>query len=259
MIDFLISIWGWLETLVSAIRDPSNGTYNPPGFVTYDHVTRAWLWLYSFLKDWQTLIGAMIALVAARWTINQMRSQEAEEKQRHKEALRRKLLSERAKMPDALSAVTAYCRQCATFLVSRGASIPLPNAPEQAIFALQQAIEHIDAEQAEQTYHLTSYFQVQRARLEHYNMKTYEDKPLYRAVRAAELVRLTALTNRLFDYARNRKLSTANQGLVLQPYSLNRSIQELTDLHDEMIFPEFTQKVLDVDRAENLREGLISE
>lgn len=59
-----------------------------------------WFWTaYDWVYDWQTLVSALLALIAALATIAVMQVQIKAEAKRHREALKRKAMAARAQMP----------------------------------------------------------------------------------------------------------------------------------------------------------------
>lgn len=151
-------------------------------------------WLYH----WQTLVGAILALLAAWRTIVVMRRQMKAEDDRHKEADKRKRMVARARMPDALSDLLAYVRGCAAYSVRT--STILPEEPVAAVAVLKEVIEHIDDDAAARTFELVSWYQVYRVRMT-------PDIPHPQTPQFAERMYDTALlhayANSLYGYARN--------------------------------------------------------
>lgn len=152
--------------------------------------------IYEFIKDWQTLIGAILALLAARWTVKTIKKQMNQEDIRNKEIMSRKAMAARSYMPDALSDLSRYARDSGSYLAGQSETPPAP--PTEAVSALKQAIEHIDTNAAARVFQLISWYQVQRAR-------TADDKRAQQNLEehAYDIVLLQAYTNSLFDYARN--------------------------------------------------------
>lgn len=155
---------------------------------------------YDFLKDWQTLIGALIALGAAWRTISVMRRQGRDEDERYRKGLKRKEMASRARIPDALSNICQYCRDCFKYIGQEIEDIPDPSA--DSIEALKQAIEHIEDGAALRAFELVSFYQVQHVRL--FNAKfplnqASKDEFMY------DSVLLYAYANSLFDYGRNEE------------------------------------------------------
>ena len=151
---------------------------------------------YKALSEWQTLIGAVLALVAALWTVHEMRKQTRGNDTRHLNELQRKKLAARAQMPDALIEMSEYVRKSCEYLVSGAAK---PAAPVGATSTLKAVIEHIDTKEAEKTFELISWYQVQHARL----MGSENPKAAEKADLLYDAALLQAKVNRLFDYARN--------------------------------------------------------
>jgi hypothetical protein len=148
------------------------------------------------LSEWQTLIGAVLALVAALWTVHEMRKQTRGDETRHKNELLRKKLAARAQMPDALSEIAGYARASCRYLIGNEEK---PAAPVAGMSTLKSVIEHIDTKQAEQTFDLVSWYQVQNARL----MGSKTPKAIEIAEMLYDAALLQVKINRLFDYARN--------------------------------------------------------
>lgn len=151
---------------------------------------------YQTLLQWQTLLGAVLALAAALWTVHEMRKQTRGDETRHNNELLRKKLAARAQMPDALSEMSKYVRESCDYLVSGKAK---PDAPVAATSTLKAVIEHIDTKEAEKTFDLVSWYQVQHVRL----IGAKKPKPIETAEMLYDAALLQTKVNRLFDYARN--------------------------------------------------------
>lgn len=166
----------------------------------------SWCEVYNFLKDWQTLLGSLIALAAAYFTIRAMRSQATGEERRHEKHLHRKEMAARARMPDALSKLSAYVRSSGEYLT--GQSEELPTTPISDIATLKEVIEHIDDKAAQRTFELVSWYQVQRVRMIAEPPPPTEPN---RGDRFYDAVLLQAYVNSLFEYARNEEPSARNE------------------------------------------------
>lgn len=156
-----------------------------------------WCNIEWFVHRYQTLIGSLIALAAAISTILVMRKQGRQDQARHSSELDRKRKAARARMPDALSALSTYQAEVAEFLVG---SRELISPPDLAIQTLKGVIEFIDDDASERTYELTTFYQVHQSRLSN-RQPEYEHE---RVQRLFDLAWLSALTNSLYDYARGR-------------------------------------------------------
>lgn len=152
--------------------------------------------ILSFISEWQTLISALIALIAALWTIKLMSKQSRGEEIRHVAGLERKKLAARAQMPDALSGMAKYVQSCCLSLLE-GAEKPEPPLLEMS--TLKSVIEHIDDAEAAKTFTLVSWYQVQHARIQ----ADRKLKEIERNDMLYDAVLLLAHVNALFDYARN--------------------------------------------------------
>lgn len=135
--------------------------------------------ILSLLSEWQTLLGALIALGAALWTIRIMSKQSRGEEMRHAASLERKKLAARAQMPDALSGMAQYVRSCCLSLLEGAEK---PQSPLVEISTLKGVIEHIDDSRIQDDRKL---------------------KEVERNDRIYDAVLLFAHVNALFDYARN--------------------------------------------------------
>ena len=147
-------------------------------------VTSFWLSVDN-LKEWQPLVGALLALVAAFLTIvailKQVRSQREDVDRQLKAAAdsneehrKRKLLASRAVLPADLSAMSAYVRDSAevaanALLMLRNQQqrqhLSLPVMPERVLSNLQRLIENVDREDAEALSDLLKCYQIQNSRL----------------------------------------------------------------------------------------------
>jgi hypothetical protein len=154
--------------------------------------------VYKALSEWQTLIGAILALGAALWTVREMRKQTRGDETRHTNELLRKKMAARAQMPDALSELSEYVRGSCRYLVSDEAK---PTAPIAGTSTLKAVIEHIDTKEAEKTFDLVSWYQVQHSRL----MSSKSPKVIETAEMLYDAALLQAKIDRLFDYARNEE------------------------------------------------------
>lgn len=150
----------------------------------------------STISEWQTLISAVLALGAALWTVREMRKQTRGDETRHENELLRKKLAARAQMPDALSEMSRYVRESCRYLVS---GEDKPTAPVSATNTLKTVIEHIDTKEAEKTFDLVSWYQVQHAPI----MASEKPKGIEVADMLYDAALLQSKVNRLFDYARN--------------------------------------------------------
>ncbi|MBA1343972.1 hypothetical protein [Rhizobium sp. WYCCWR 11146] len=154
--------------------------------------------VYKALSEWQTLIGAVLALGAALWTVREMRKQTRGDETRHTNELLRKKMAARAQMPDALSELSEYVRASCRYLVSGEAK---PTVPIAGTSTLKEVIEHIDTKEAKKTFDLVSWYQVQHSRL----MGSKSPKAIETAEMLYDAALLQTKIDRLFDYARNEE------------------------------------------------------
>lgn len=151
---------------------------------------------FGWIYDWQTLIGALCATGAAIVTIYVMHSQTRQERRINAEVMQRKSLAARARMPDALRAMTEFCEDGAAKVLRKDRE--LPEEPFRALEDLKIAIEFITTEKAEQLFDLLSHYQVYTSRFPEYEDFGLEEQGIY------DSAKLYYYINRLFSYARNR-------------------------------------------------------
>ncbi len=160
----------------------------------------------DLVNSWQTLISAILALIAAWWTVKTIEKQISDERERHNEIRTRKALSMRAQMPDALDQIIDYTRRCFIYLHDQNANIP-ESCPE-AIQVFKNSIEFIDSETATSVYEMVSFYQVYNARLNGYNTR---ERPISEHTeRMLDTFRLSYYALRIFDYARNEAQNVPN-------------------------------------------------
>jgi hypothetical protein len=160
----------------------------------------------EFIKEWQTLIGALLAIFVAMRTIKVLNLQTLNETNRHLDHQRRKGLAARAEMPDALSEISAYLRAAGEFLIEERTD--KPETPSSALSTLKRSIEHLEDGAAKRTFELISFYQVQNVRMENSGGHSSLDDMTY------DVIKLQALTNSLFDYARNEERSVEASDLT---------------------------------------------
>lgn len=140
----------------------------------------------EFVKEWQTLIGALLAIGVAVKTIKVLNLQTLNETNRHLDHQRRKGLAARAEMPDALSEICVYIEAAGQFLV--GERIDKPETPSAALSTLKRSIEYIEDGAAMRTFDLISFYQVQNVRMGTTGFEIKANEQIY------DVVKLQALT-----------------------------------------------------------------
>lgn len=155
----------------------------------------------DFIKlayDWQTLISALLALLAAWWTVRTIKKQIAGEANRHADAQKRRELSARAQMPDALSTLSRFTEACMKY--HDGRSQELPARSTEAVTVLKAAIEFIAPQPADKLFELVSFYQVHNARL--FSARRRRAGP-ENADRMFDTTVLRFYIDRMYGYARN--------------------------------------------------------
>lgn len=167
-------------------------------------------WLISacaFSYEWQTIIAALVALAAARWTVvlirRQIKLQEDQhqrEDERYEDRQKSISLASRAELPDALSHLTEYVGRCADFVLGDDGEQDLPSPPVDSIGSMQRAIGNVDPESAKMLYDLVVFYQIYNSRLASFasnRRQTRQKGILY------DTGYLQFLIDRLYEYARN--------------------------------------------------------
>ncbi len=139
-----------------------------------------------FVKEWQTLISAFIALAAAAWTVQTMRRQIKLEQERHADARTRKSLAAIAHIPDSLEEICEYLTECFEYvnlahrkertedylvqlnLEKRLEKFVKPTAPKEAISALKTRLEYLDGPIAETAINIVMLYQIFNTRFARY-------------------------------------------------------------------------------------------
>lgn len=160
--------------------------------------------MLAWLYHWQTLTGALLAVVAAIATLRTIRAQRDDDRaQRHDEQKRyesekrNKARAARARLPGALSVTVEYCRRCVSFI--EGDRKDQPKLDENAVSAMVAVIERCGEDVAIQLSELLSTYQVQSARLG--SGKRMRGSPEY-FQRLYDCADLYARADHLFEYAR---------------------------------------------------------
>jgi len=133
--------------------------------------------MIEFIKNWQTLLGSLVAIAAAFIGARAISGQIQQTDRLEAERLHRRFLAARAVLPLALSSLSQYARDCATELyratgllrgrsLSQAAPLTFPPPPIAAIETLTEVIEATGSEAvAEPIADLLSNIQVLNARL----------------------------------------------------------------------------------------------
>lgn len=199
--------------------------------------------LGAAIENWQPLIGAIIAaimaLIAAWWTVRGIRSQIEESKDARKDDIRRKYLSSLALMPAALAELDQYCTNYIAWLVpaySRSTnttaiaqSKALPNPPIEVTKRIAEVIGScppnvIEAPNTLAT--LLSALQIHHSRHGETGQSSTRSNNIVRAIR--DSIELKMLVGACYPFARGE---VDELGLVDLDRKM-KGIQSVTDILD---------------------------
>jgi hypothetical protein len=217
--------------------------------------------LYALALDWQTLIAGLLALIGAWWTIRAMN--------RHaQEGGLRKARAARALLPATLMAVIRYAavsvrwlesvKEKATFTEqgqygNQSVSVNTWPRPDPGfIHELVQCVEYFDGAHSSYTSELLSQIQIQQARIAELH-DYFADPPHHGRTRSglrrdihkfmADSVKIAALANQLFPYAR-RKSDAAPAPLDLAAMRSALYDCKLDDTKDAEVWNILTQPLM---------------
>lgn len=158
----------------------------------------------GFLYHWQTLVAGLLALLGAFITVYVIRQQIDNQKTQYHDAIKRREWAARARMPDALSEICRYTED-ATAIINN-TNINMPQLPEHGISELKSVIEHIEQNASRRVFKLLSHYQVQQSRLARFleERSTGRINAIESRERLYDIAILRALTNSLYDYARDQ-------------------------------------------------------
>lgn len=156
----------------------------------------------GFFKEWQTLVSAVLALVAAGFTIRKIGEQIKLQQEQFDQTNESKFWSARAHLPDALSAVAGYTE--AGGLALRDESAEVPEYPTREISELKSAIEHLHPGAAKRVFKLLVDLQVVNSRLRQYLQERTEGRNPDQGLAELyyDVANIRALVDSIYDYAR---------------------------------------------------------
>ncbi|OFW89116.1 MAG: hypothetical protein A3J37_05620 [Alphaproteobacteria bacterium RIFCSPHIGHO2_12_FULL_45_9] len=204
---------------------------------------------FTTFSNWQTLLTGVLALLGAWWTVNTMQKQMHEEKTRADDALYRRSLAYRSKMPDALIEISAYTKGCFKYL-HQGAPF-LPEKPLNGITILKEAIEFTDNESALIIYELVSFYQKYNSRIAHFleSRDRSKDDLIY------DTIMLNCMAIGIFNYARN--IEKTIQGSPITREAMLRSIVDLVGFMNWQVNPGLRDDELYLENLIHLRHPQI--
>ena len=155
------------------------------------------------VKKWQTLIAGLLALGAATLSVRTIKKQIQQDKDIHEETKKRKAFAARAYMPDAVSKLLEYSKECFSYLENPSHALPCP--PSDAITVFKNSIEFIDTDTAAAIFEMVVFYQVHNACLFSYEKESIEEKGDDYDQAIFDLILLTYHFCSIFEYARNEK------------------------------------------------------
>ncbi|MGE0255758.1 MAG: hypothetical protein AB7N54_16640 [Alphaproteobacteria bacterium] len=151
--------------------------------------------ILCLVYDWQTILAGIFAVVAAGFTVVQLRRQLAAEERRHREMRESKAWAARARLPDALSAVVEYSEQASRFIV--GLRKDMPESPDAYIQEIKESIEFLPPDAAGSLFSVAVFFQIFNSRI-----REPTDSPLWEIERLYDSAKLRCISERIFPFAR---------------------------------------------------------
>jgi len=122
----------------------------------------------QWVKEFQTLISGIIALVGALFTVAAIRRQISSSEKSHEDLLERNLVSARSVLPMALSELVTYGESClsVSFRMAKGHEIePLKKLSGSHNDVFREVIKYAPQERQEQMAELLAHLQVQISRM----------------------------------------------------------------------------------------------
>lgn len=161
----------------------------------------------TFMKDWETLVAASLALFGAALTIHEMQSKRNEErKSKQRAAL--------FPLADSLNSVCDYAQDAMTLLMSKSETKnTLPaQIPEITIQNLREITEYYEGDISEATGRIGPKYQLCKARF-----KSIQEAPTssMRNDVICDYAELYILASRLLDFSRTEKEATTLEKITL--------------------------------------------
>jgi hypothetical protein len=212
--------------------------------------------LLQWLKEWQTLVGAGLAIVAAWMSVAAIKAQIAQAERHETERRRRQFSASRAILPLTLSRLTEYAASCAEMLGvlykrSQGeifepesiAGLSMPKLPSDVISELKDFVNACDEREAEAVANILRHIQIQSARIQDLFYNIHSRKVLVLVVNVENYIidaaRLHAMASSLFDFARGNSPAIANaepsQALIRRSLILTGINENFPRIHAQFI------------------------
>lgn len=159
--------------------------------------------LWDTIRDWQTLIAGTMAVLAAAWTIREIRRQvqlQAKaikmQQAQHDEMQRRREVRAQVDLPDAVVEVMHFAEDC--FRVIFSTDDDIPEAPAQAMDTIKRATEFAHPDRVQSFRDLVNLYQIQNSRMQAVDGNT--GGRLYELDLLVGCLELRTLAERLLEY-----------------------------------------------------------
>jgi len=153
------------------------------------------------LREWQSLVAGLFATIVGLFTAALIWSQLYVQKQQIEERRRSEALGATARLPDALSKLSSFTKQCVRYLTNKHDRVMAapPTPPSEAIQAIQESVRYVDPLSAKQLYELIVHYQILNSRLPDFGPdgSWLEGQDFY------DVALLQSHVNRAFPFARN--------------------------------------------------------
>ncbi len=164
------------------------------------------------IKEWQTLIAGLLALISAVATIITLIWNHSSDKKRHIEEKEKAAEKEeritrytRSLLLNAAGTLYGYSKKCFAYVDNKEEN--LPKKPDEAIAILQENIKYSDSVTSKNIFDIVSFYQKHNARLEGYKENTSVNKKEHIF---HDVIILLYYFSSLYPYARDEKKSIEN-------------------------------------------------
>ncbi|MEM6463300.1 MAG: hypothetical protein AAF724_15425 [Pseudomonadota bacterium] len=212
--------------------------------------------LIELLNNWQTLVAGLLAFGGALWTVQKLRHQVKDQReefrrvdkrhdellQRYKHADRRRSLAAKAGLPHELDLMCNQTNYMALSLLNGDAEY---KSRAFDVSRLSEAIEFLEDSAADRLYEILRQFQICDARLAGYFERLVQnDQPndFETEDRLVDISEVRALTNTLFEYARNQTDKGPAEGLSADEWL--SGLSSCVDIHSRHFGSEIYEQTI---------------